>query len=455
MEYSALTALSPLDGRYANKLEALRPYFSEYGLIYHRVVIEIRWLQVLAHDSHIGEVSSLSAEAQEYLEKIITDFSESDAREVKVFERETNHDVKAVEYFLKKKMNNHSELNHISEFIHFACTSEDINNLAYALMILGAREQVMQPLMESLQAALTRLAHDYADTAMLARTHGQPASPTTLGKEMANVLARLQRQFTLFTTTPLLGKCNGATGNFNAHCAAYPDIDWPTFTEQFVSSLGLTYNAYTTQIEPHDALAELLHALSRFNTILLDFDRDIWGYISLGYFKQKTKEGEVGSSTMPHKVNPIDFENSEGNLGVANSLCAHLANKLPVSRWQRDLTDSTVLRNLGLAFGYSALAYQATLKGLEKLSVEKNRIEEDLDQHWAVLAEAIQTVMRRYGLEAPYEQLKALTRGQEINQETLREFIRGLNLPEEAQKQLLALSPNTYIGNAVELAKKI
>jgi len=450
-----LTALSPLDGRYETKTAALRGHFSEYGLIRARVLVEIRWLMHLAAQPDIPDVPSFSAKARAALEQLAEGFSEADAARVKQIEATTNHDVKAVEYFLKEKTRDLAEVAKVSEFIHFACTSEDINNLAYALMLRAARAQVLLPAMDTLIAALDALATQHADQPMLARTHGQPASPTTVGKEFANVAYRLRRQRDQVAMVPLLGKINGAVGNYNAHLAAYPDVDWETVARAFVEGLGLSWNPYTTQIEPHDYLAELFHAVLRFNSVLLDFDRDVWGYIALGYFKQKVKSGEVGSSTMPHKVNPIDFENSEGNLGLANALLEHLAAKLPVSRFQRDLSDSTVLRNLGVAFGYCLLAYDSAQKGLDKLEVNPPRLEEDLEQNWEVLAEPIQTVMRRYGLEQPYEQLKALTRGKAgVTQATLREFIEGLTLPADAKQRLLALTPRGYTGNAAVQARR-
>jgi len=450
-----LTALSPLDGRYETKTAALRGHFSEYGLIRARVLVEIRWLMHLAAQPDIPDVPSFSAKARAALEQLAEGFSEADAARVKQIEATTNHDVKAVEYFLKEKTRDLAEVAKVSEFIHFACTSEDINNLAYALMLRAARAQVLLPAMDTLIAALDALATQHADQPMLARTHGQPASPTTVGKEFANVAYRLRRQREQTAAVPLLGKLNGAVGNYNAHLAAYPDVDWETVARCFVEGLGIEWNPYTTQIEPHDYLAELFHAVLRFNSVLLDFDRDVWGYIALGYFKQKLKSGEVGSSTMPHKVNPIDFENSEGNLGLANALLEHLAAKLPVSRFQRDLSDSTVLRNLGVAFGYCLLAYDSAQKGLGKLEVNPPRLEEDLEQNWEVLAEPIQTVMRRYGLEQPYERLKALTRGKAgITQATLREFIEGLTLPADAKQRLLALTPRGYTGNAAVQARR-
>ena len=455
MELSQLTAISPIDGRYGAKTDALRPIFSEYGLIRHRVIVEIRWLQALAAHESIPEVPALGGHAERVLNDIIEKFSEQDAQRVKNIESTTNHDVKAVEYFLKEKIAGNTELEAISEFIHFACTSEDINNLAYALMLREARNQSLLPIMDDVINALGGLAQRYADEPMLSRTHGQTATPTTVGKEMANVAARLHRQREQYAAIPMLGKINGAVGNYNAHLVAYPDIDWPVFSEQFISELGLEFNPFTTQIEPHDYMAEQFDTLARFNVVLLDFCRDAWAYISLGYFKQKTIAGEVGSSTMPHKVNPIDFENAEGNLGIANALYSHFAAKLPVSRWQRDLSDSTVLRNLGVAIGHSVIAYESCLKGIGKLELNKARTAEDLDNSWEVLAEALQTVMRRYGIEKPYEKLKDLTRDKEVNQQTLQEFIRALDLPETVRQELADLTPSTYTGNAGEQARSI
>jgi len=455
MELSFLSAISPVDGRYGGRTEALRPIFSEFGLIRHRALVEVRWLQALAADKGIAEVPAFSDHTQEVLEKIVTDFSEADARRVKTIERTTNHDVKAIEYFLKEKVAGVAELSQASEFIHFACTSEDINNLSYALMLRAARNQVLLPTMDAVITAITRLATDYAHVPMLARTHGQPASPTTVGKEMANVAFRLRRQRMQLAAVPLLGKINGAVGNYNAHMAAYPEIDWPEFARRFVTDLGLEWNPYTTQIEPHDFIAELFDALVRFNTILIDFDRDLWGYISLGYFKQKTVAGEIGSSTMPHKVNPIDFENSEGNLGMANAIMEHLARKLPISRWQRDLTDSTVLRNLGVGIAHTVIALEATLKGISKLEIDVQKLQADLDANWEVLAEAIQTVMRRYGVENPYEKLKELTRGRRVDATAMREFVAKLELPPAATQALLALTPASYIGNAQDQARAL
>ena len=455
MDLSSLTAISPLDGRYGDKTAELRPIFSEYGLMRHRVLVEVRWLQLLARNDAIAEVPALSQHASNVLNNIAENFNLEDAQRIKNIERTTNHDVKAVEYFLKEKMAGNGELESISEFTHFACTSEDINNLAYALMLREARGQIILPIMDEVIAAIARLAHQYADQAMLSRTHGQPASPTTLGKEMANIVHRLKRQREQLLSVPILGKINGAVGNYNAHLAAYPGVAWETVARDFVSDLGLAWNAYTTQIEPHDYIAEYFDALSRFNTVVLDFCRDTWSYIAIGYFKQKTVANEVGSSTMPHKVNPIDFENSEGNLGLANALFHHLSAKLPISRWQRDLTDSTVLRNLGVGIAHSTLAYRSALKGISKLEADPLRMAEDLDACWEVLAEAIQTVMRRYGIEAPYEKLKDLTRGQAITQQTLHTFIEGLAIPAAEKERLLTLTPAAYIGNASDQARGI
>jgi len=450
----ALTAISPIDGRYANKVEDLRPIFSEYGLIRFRVLVEVRWLQALAKHPLITEVQTFSATADELLNNIIDQFSESDAQRVKDIEKTTNHDVKAVEYLLKEKIAGNAELEKVSEFIHFACTSEDINNLSYALMLKEGRVVIQHQISECI-GALKKLALETADQPMLSRTHGQSATPTTVGKEFANVAARMLRQQEQLQAVSLLGKINGAVGNYNAHAVAYPAVDWAEFSKNFVESLGLQWNPYTIQIEPHDYIAEFFHALSRFNTILLDFDRDIWGYISLGYFKQKTIAGEVGSSTMPHKVNPIDFENSEGNIGLANALFGFLAEKLPVSRWQRDLTDSTVLRNIGVGIAHTSIAIQASLKGISKLQINVDAIEADLDANWEVLAEPIQTVMRRYGIEKPYEKLKELTRGHRITPEQMRVFIEGLEIPTEAKAELLVLTPRTYTGYAEKLARDI
>ncbi len=454
---NALTALSPLDGRYASKCDALRPFLSEFGLIHARVTVEVRWLQALANRAEIIEVPAFSAETNAALDAIVTNFSEEDANRIKEIERTTNHDVKAVEYFLKEKIANIDELKNAGEFIHFACTSEDINNLSHALMLKNGRE-VLVSSMKQILNAISALATTHAEQPMLSRTHGQTASPTTLGKEMANVAYRLARQIKQFENVELLGKINGAVGNYNAHLSAYPEIDWAAHAQAFVESLGLAFNPYTTQIEPHDYMAELFDALRRYNTILIDFNRDVWGYISLGYFKQKLKDGEVGSSTMPHKVNPIDFENSEGNLGIANAVLGHLGEKLPVSRWQRDLTDSTVLRNMGVGFAQSLIAFDACLKGIGKLELNANRLNEDLDQAQEVLAEPIQTVMRRYNVEKPYEKLKALTRGQAMTREMMVNFVNGdelLQVPADERARLAELTPATYTGNAAEQAKQI
>ena len=454
---NALTALSPLDGRYASKCDALRPFLSEFGLIHARVTVEVRWLQALANRAEIIEVPAFSAETNAALDAIVTNFSEEDANRIKEIERTTNHDVKAVEYFLKEKIANIDELQNAGEFIHFACTSEDINNLSHALMLKNGRE-VLVSSMKQILNAISALAITHAEQPMLSRTHGQTASPTTLGKEMANVAYRLARQIKQFENVELLGKINGAVGNYNAHLSAYPEIDWAAHAQAFVESLGLSFNSYTTQIEPHDYMAELFDALRRYNTILIDFNRDVWGYISLGYFKQKLKDGEVGSSTMPHKVNPIDFENSEGNLGIANAVLGHLGEKLPVSRWQRDLTDSTVLRNMGVGFAQSLIAFDACLKGIGKLELNANRLNEDLDQAQEVLAEPIQTVMRRYNVEKPYEKLKALTRGQAMTREMMVNFVNGdelLQVPADERARLAELTPATYTGNAAEQAKQI
>jgi adenylosuccinate lyase len=455
MDLSSLTAVSPLDGRYGDKTSDLRPIFSEYGLMRHRILVEVHWLQTLSRNATVTEVPALSQHAAGLLENIAANFNLEDAQRIKNIERTTNHDVKAVEYFLKEKVAGNKELEAISEFTHFACTSEDINNLAYALMLREARTQIIVPLMDEVIAAVTRLAHHYADQPMLSRTHGQAASPTTLGKEMANSAYRMKRQREQLLTVPLLGKFNGAVGNYNAHFAAYPDADWETIARDFVAGLSLEWNPYTTQIEPHDYIAEYFAAVSRFNTVLLDLCRDMWGYISIGYFKQKTVANEVGSSTMPHKVNPIDFENAEGNLGLANALFEHLAAKLPVSRWQRDLTDSTVLRNLGVGIGHTALAYRSALKGISKLEADPARMAADLDACWEVLAEPVQTVMRRYGIESPYEKLKTLTRGQAITKDKLHAFILNLEIPDAEKQRLLELSPAAYIGNADSQARRI
>ena len=454
MDLSALTAISPIDGRYGSKTASLRGVFSEFGLIKNRVLVEVRWLQCLAAHPAISEVPPFSDEANALLNSITDNFSEQDALAIKNIESTTNHDVKAVEYFLKKAVAGNEEVNAVSEFIHFACTSEDINNLSHALMLKEGREIILQS-MTSIVGKMTELSSEYASTPMLSRTHGQTASPSTMGKEFANVVARLRRQIQQIEQIELLGKINGAVGNYNAHLSAYPDIDWQANAQAFVESLGINWNPYTTQIEPHDYIAELFDGFARFNTILIDLDRDIWAYISMGFFKQRVVAGEVGSSTMPHKVNPIDFENSEGNLGLANAVFSHMATKLPVSRWQRDLTDSTVLRNMGVGIGYSLIAYAATMKGLGKLQINPQRLSADLDNSWEVLAEPIQTVMRRYNIEEPYEKLKALTRGQTINRETLDVFIDTLAIPEQAKESLRKLSPDTYIGNAIAQAKDI
>ncbi len=454
MELSALTAVSPVDGRYGSKTADLRDVFSEYGLIRFRVEVEVRWLQKLAAHPEISEVPPLSTDANALLNSIVDNFGIEDAQAVKNIERTTNHDVKAVEYFIKDKFKDNAELMAINEFVHFACTSEDINNLSHALMLKNGL-QVVLPQMQQVADEIAQMGRDFAEQPMLSRTHGQTASPSTVGKEMANVAYRMQRQIKQLENVEFLGKINGAVGNYNAHLSAYADIDWEANAKDFVESLGLNWNPYTTQIEPHDYIAELFDVVCRFNTILIDFDRDIWGYISQAYFKQKTIAGEVGSSTMPHKVNPIDFENSEGNLGIANAVMGHLAQKLPISRWQRDLTDSTVLRNMGVGFGYCMIAYQSTLKGISKLELNPAQLNEDLDNAWEVLAEPIQTVMRRYAIEEPYEKLKALTRGQDMSKETIMAFVDTLDMPEEAKQSLKELTPHSYIGNAVAQAKKI
>lgn len=457
MTLSALTALSPLDGRYASKCDALRPFLSEFGLIHARVTVEVRWLQALSRHPQIGELPAFSDQTNARLDAIVANFSEQDALRIKEIERTTNHDVKAVEYFLKEQIADIDELANAGEFIHFACTSEDINNLSHALMLKSGRDTLVSS-MQQIIDEIAKLADNHAAQPMLSRTHGQTASPTTLGKEMANVAYRLHRQIKQFQAVELLGKINGAVGNYNAHLSAYPEIDWAKHSQDFVESLGLSFNPYTTQIEPHDYMAELFDALRRFNTILIDFNRDVWGYISLGYFKQKLKEGEVGSSTMPHKVNPIDFENSEGNLGIANAVLAHLGEKLPISRWQRDLTDSTVLRNMGVGFAQSLIAFDACLKGIGKLELNAERLAEDLDNAQEVLAEPIQTVMRRYNVEKPYEKLKALTRGQAMTRQMMVDFVDGDELnavPADDKARLRDLSPATYIGNADAQAKNL
>ncbi len=455
MESSALTALSPLDGRYAGKTEALRQLFSEYGLMRQRVRVELAWFAALAAEPGVAEVPSLSTDASDFLVTLAAGFDPAAAAHIKEIETTTNHDMKAVEYYLKERMAEQPALKRVSEFVHFACTSEDINNLAYGLMLLEGRDTLLLPMMERMIERLRALAHRHADLAMLSRTHGQPATPTTLGKELANVVVRLRRQKDQLKAVQILGKMNGAVGNYNAHLAAYPDVDWQALSRRTVESLGLTWSPYTIQIEPHDYMAEYFDALARFNTVLLDACRDIWGYISVGYFRQKPVAGEVGSSTMPHKVNPIDFENAEGNLGVANALLRHFAEKLPLSRWQRDLTDSTVLRNVGVGVGHSVLAYESFLKGLSKLEADAERLNADLEANWEVLAEAVQTVMRRHGVDEPYEKLKALTRGRRIDGEAMRKFIKELEIPNDAKARLLAMTPQSYTGLAAKLAKDV
>ena len=455
MSESSLTALSPLDGRYAAKLDALRPQFSEYGLIRRRLQVEIEWLKALAAEPHFAEIPAFSAATLATLDALVAGFSPADAAEVKAIEAVTNHDVKALEYWIKRRLADNEEVMRVGEFIHFACTSEDINNLSHGLMLKAARDETMLPALARVLAKLKALAHANAEVPMMSRTHGQPATPTTLGKEMANVAWRLERATTRIAAVGLTGKINGAVGNYNAHLAAYPDFDWESFARRFVESLGLEFNPYTIQIEPHDAMAELFDAFARANAILLDLDRDVWGYISLGFFKQRVKAGEIGSSTMPHKVNPIDFENSEGNLGLANAVLRHLADKLPISRWQRDLTDSTVLRNMGVAFGYALLGYDSLARGLDKLEVDAERMHADLDANWELLAEPIQTVMRRYGIANPYEKLKELTRGQRVSREGMQAFVRTLEIPEAARAELLQLTPWDYTGKAAELARRI
>ena len=455
MELSTLTAISPLDGRYAEKSQDLRPIFSEFGLMKFRVLIEIRWLQTLAKNLEIKEIGPFSPHIYHQLNSIAENFSEADARRIKNIENTTKHDVKAVEYFIREKIAGNAELSVANEFIHFACTSEDINNLAYALMLQSARQQVLLPLMDEVINSLKQLAHQHAEQAMLSRTHGQTATPTTLGKEIANFVARLIQQRNRLVDVAILGKINGAVGNYNAHLIAYPEVDWLGITQQFIAALDLKWNAYTTQIEPHDYIAEYCHTMVRFNTALIDLARDIWGYISIGYFTQHKNEAEIGSSTMPHKVNPIDFENAEGNLSFANTILSFLAERLPISRWQRDLVDSTLLRNLGVGVAHASIAYQALLKGLEKLHVNSEKLHADLDNAWEVLAEPIQTVMRRYGIANAYEQLKSLTRGKKVDQKLLQEFIQQLNIPKNAQQELLALTPRNYLGNAAELAKNV
>ena len=455
MELSSLTAVSPIDGRYASKTEELRPIFSEYGLMRMRVKVELTWLKHLAACPQIPEVPEFSKDTIEFIDGIIRNFSEDDAMDIKRREKVTNHDVKAVEYFLKDKTKDNPEIARVREFIHFACTSEDINNNSHALMLKEAREKVILPVMDELVSKIRGIAHECADIPLLARTHGQPASPTTIGKEMATFAYRLKKQRDETARVTILGKMNGAVGNWNAHTVAYPDIDWPEFARKFEQDLGLEMNPYTTQIEPHDYMAELFAAIDRFNTVLIDFDRDIWGYISLGTFTQRTIAGEIGSSTMPHKVNPIDFENSEGNLGIANALFVHLGNKLPISRFQRDLTDSTVLRNLGVAVGYSLIAWRSTLKGISKLQPSAEHTMAELDDNWEVLAEPFQTVMRRYGIANPYEKLKELTRGRKVTKEIMENFLDTLEIPEDAKAKLRALTPATYTGRAAELARKV
>ena len=452
---SSLTAISPIDGRYGSKTQRLRTVFSEFGLIRYRVLVEVRWLQHLAENPQITEVAAFSAEANSLLNSLAENFTEEQALRIKEIERTTNHDVKAVEYLIKETIADNQELQAVSEFVHFACTSEDINNLSHGLMLKEGRDQVMLPALQAIADQLAAMGKEFAAVPMLSRTHGQTASPTTVGKELANVAYRLQRQIAQIDQVPLLGKINGAVGNYNAHISAYPEIDWAANARQFIEQLGLEYNPYTTQIEPHDYMAELFDGLARSNTILIDFARDIWGYISMGYFKQKTIAGEVGSSTMPHKVNPIDFENAEGNMGIANALFGHLASKLPISRWQRDLTDSTVLRNMGLGLGYNLIAYASLEKGIGKLQLNNDRLAADLDSSWEVLAEPIQTVMRRYGIEEPYEKLKALTRGNVMDQSTIQNFIDTLDMPEQAKAELRALTPASYIGSAEQQAREI
>lgn len=455
MSLSTLMAVSPLEGRYHEKINELRPIFSEYGLMRFRVIVEIRWLQMLAAHANIPELPPLSRHAQDILNSIIENFSEQDAKRIKHIETGINHDVKAVEYFLKEKIAGNPELAAVAEFIHFGCTSEDINNLAYGLMLQTARKQCLLPALDELLALLKSLAHRYADQAMLAHTHGQAATPTTVGKELANVIARLQRQAEQLITTPIMGKINGASGNYNAHLIAHPDIDWQILAKNFVNQLELTWNPYTTQIEPHDYMAELFAVLTRINTILIDFNRDMWGYIALHYFTQKSFNNEVGSSTMPHKINPIDFENAEGNLGIANALLSHMASKLPISRWQRDLSDSTVLRNIGVAIAHAILAYQSTCKGLQKVTPCKETLHNDLDAHWEILAEPIQTILRRFGVDQPYEKLKSLTRGHKMTKTILHQFIAELDVPTEVKQQLYELTPSNYLGYASDLAKRV
>ena len=455
MQLNPLTAISPIDGRYAAKTAGLRAIFSEYGLIYHRLLVEVRWLQNLSRSADISEVPEFSPAANALLDAIVQDFDPNQAERIKQIEKTTNHDVKAVEYYLKEQVADNAELNAVSEFIHFACTSEDINNLSHALMLQSGRDQILLPMVNEVLDMINNLAHRYAAIPMMSRTHGQPASPTTLGKEFANVVHRMRRQLRQIEAVEMLGKFNGAVGNYNAHLSAYPDSDWPAISRQFIESMGLTWNPYTTQIEPHDYIAELFDAMARLNTILIDFSRDSWSYISIGYFKQKAVAGEVGSSTMPHKVNPIDFENAEGNLGIANAVLRHLAQKLPISRWQRDLTDSTVLRNLGTGIGHVLIALDSLKRGIGKLEINTDAIAADLEHNWEVLAEPIQTVMRRYGVEQPYEKLKALTRGRKIDAQAVREFVEALDIPATAKQELIELTPASYIGNAVKQAQTI
>ncbi len=456
MILTALTAISPLDGRYHGQINSLRTYYSEFGLIYYRVLIEIEWLKALSLEVGIPEIEPFSAATLAYFDQLIAQFSEADAEQIKTIEKRTNHDVKAIEYWLREKLSGNPETSSKLEFIHFACTSEDINNLSHALMLLNGRNEVMLPTLDNLINCLRDLAHQLADLPMLCRTHGQTATPSTLGKEMANVVHRLQRARTRLASVEILGKINGAVGNYNSHVTSYPEVDWESFAQRFVMARGITFNPYTIQIEPHDYMAELFDAYARTNSILIDLNRDLWGYISLGYFKQKMIAGEVGSSTMPHKINPIDFENSEGNLGLANALLRHLSEKLPISRWQRDLTDSTALRNMGVVLGYTLLAYKSCLKGLNKLEANPQRMVEDLNNSWEVLAEPIQTVMRRYNIENAYDKLKKLTRGKGgINRDSLHALIRTLNIPEAEKQRLYILTPATYTGKASELAKRI
>lgn len=455
MNTFSINAISPLEGRYHEKVAGLRPIFSEYGLIRFRVMVEVRWLQLLATHGHLPELPPLSEHAQNILNAMVDNFSEQDAERVKHIERGINHDVKAVEYFIKEHLANNTELAKVSEFIHFGCTSEDINNLSYGLMLLAARHQYILPALDEIMLNLKHLAHDHADLPMMSRTHGQPATPTTVGKEIANVIARLQRQIEQLSSLPILGKLNGASGNYNAMAIAYPEVDWQQLSKNFINTLGLCWNPYTTQIEPHDYMAEFFHVISRINTILIDLNRDLWGYISLNYFKLKSFSNEVGSSAMPHKVNPIDFENAEGNLGIANALLDHMAQKLPISRWQRDLSDSTVLRNIGVAIAHSGLAYQSTCKGLSKITPNLEVLAADLDHHWEILAEPIQTVMRRYGIDQPYEKLKAFTRGHKVTKEMLHTFIQQIDLPSDVKEKLLTLTPGNYLGYADDLAKRI